>query len=119
MTWKPVTGEPVPGVGTGHFLWCNLTIPKLWAICQETSTQSRRPKGPTQTIAGVSASPRLAPDCTLPLLPPEGTPGQPIGQPAYKGKVAKRVVFTNLIYQSFKKKKSLLDHLFRCTLSGE
>lgn len=55
----------------------------------------------------MSASPRLAPDCTFPLWPPGGTPSQPICKPAAKGKEAEKSVFTNLIYQSFKKKKNL------------
>lgn len=41
MTWKPVTKESIHGVGMEPFLWGNLTIPKLWATCQETSTQSK------------------------------------------------------------------------------
>lgn len=43
------------------FLWCNLAIPKLWAICQETSTQSKRPRGlraPT-CVCKPQAGPRL------------------------------------------------------------
>lgn len=70
MTWKPGTREPTHGVGMRPFLRCNLAIPKLWAICQETSTQS---EGACEN-PGVSASPRLAPRRYLSLVATRGHP---------------------------------------------
>lgn len=84
----------------------NLAIPKLWAICQETSTQSKRPRGlqESRCVCKPQAGPRLY----LSLVATRGHPKPAHLQACGQGKRGgEESVFTNLIYQSFKKKKNL------------
>lgn len=100
MTWKPVTRDSIPGVRMGLFLWCNLTIPKLWAIRRETSTQSQRPRGPTQVIRVCLQAPGWPQTVLFPCCHQRAPQASPSASLHTRDRWQKVWFLRSLIYQS-------------------